>query len=397
EKAAAEKAAAEKAAAEKAAAEKAAAEKAAAEKAAAEKAAAELRPEEPSAEHSTEKTAPVEVGPKPKREGFLSRFWEWMEEKPAIEIWLDGQRARPFAAINGYFQGRAEGKLQLAEDRLKEYERKLAGAGLFKKMWYGERIVEWQERVAELTAKAEAWNIWRETHVERHRTFARGVIDRYEQELAPYRGLAHDFSSRMDVQQNIRVALAQKRDEAMKLLVETESAGRKGRWTVRPDARREVDRIRKQIEEINRRIRQAERAVEMNRTELGRVHAKIREGELKRDAVAASMKFPEFDALRTYARPKETVPAPASEKIELRKWDTAKFIEAWNGLGLVRIEDEQGFITHVEREREVSGASGLPTTEELLDLVSSYIEGAGISKAQKQQLKRDKQFFLDNA
>ena len=334
---------------------------------------------------------------------------------------MDARAARWEATFAAFFQDRAGAKLTAAEQKIALYQQKMAKAGILGRAWYSSRIKSWQSRAAGLEAKVEKWNMERERKVEVHNAFKREVVHAYDREMAPFKEIVRDFSVRLETHSKIRDTLARHREDAVRKLTVAEAEGKKGRWFMAPEARAQVNRIKAQIKEMDERIGRADKTITEYGKRLSGANANIRKWELKKDAVAHSMRFPEFDTLRkpkhsaaveipaartpewAAAQPRQSAPpeAPAPSQAEkdpsAATWDVTKFAESWNGMGLERIVDRKAFSDYITHERTRLRQAGPPTAGQLLDLAEPYLKRASPAGISDKQLKRDRQFFLDNA
>ncbi|MCC6934638.1 MAG: hypothetical protein IT406_03075 [Candidatus Yanofskybacteria bacterium] len=285
------------------------------EKAAAPKTPTEVAPREDFHEEFPEAPVEPKPAPSPERreprerppEGFFDRFKEFWFQSDSGDVALHRRGARVFAAISAYFQGRAGGALEDAEDRIGEYRKKMQSSGPLKRLWYGNRIAAWEKHAAELEGRIEKWNAIREKHVGWHGEFMKEVARRYDREIAPYRGRMEGLKERMDVQSRILETLLEKRREALALIAKTESEEKTQRITLSAAAKRAIKQLQGHMKELDERIQRAEMVLDGCQKLFAEASQIVHAGESRKAAFLNDTKFPEFEGLRM---PKRLTKAP---------------------------------------------------------------------------------------
>lgn len=367
--------------------------------------------------------------PRPDRGGTIFKVKEGLryvvektDAKPYLDTLMPRWKAfftRTLVSANAFFQSRAQGNLDIAKEKIEEFTDKLEDAGPLAKAYYRARLRTWQEHATRMEARTDKWNGRRQRRVEGHNDIQRQMIDRYNLELEPHKELVRDFSMRLETQQKTRDTLAKKRDEAVQKLAEVAALGKKGGHL--PSgyrAEKAVATIREQIKDMDRRIKETDKAADRFRGRLAASQAGVDKWELKKKVAAQFMEFPELKGMKRPDRgPEVAVPGvgsidttvtPRASRTEsasgtpetdpaTRTWEPVKFVEAWNNLGLERIDDAAGFIEYVRHERMRLRASGDPTAKQLLDFVGPYISRGSSPKVDAKKLKKDQTFFLNNA
>ncbi len=346
---------------------------------------------------------------------WIGTVGEWVSRKTGWGAWADtawprlkSVYHRQFAEHRAAQQEKAPGSLDRAKEKRDDFKEKFAEASWAPaKNFYAWRARAWEKTIAKREGIVNKHDGYRIKRVERHNELQRQVAERYELELAPYRGKKEALERDQKAALKIIDNLTEDHTAALKVLAEAE-AKRKGWWGRK--GKGAADKIRSEVEKIEDRISAQRDLLQYISKPLAEASAKVEKYESRQRGVAVAMEFSEMKDLKPVQRPKpgplptrrsfnnftaEASPQAAAEVGVERsgeEWSSADFVESWNGRGLVRIEDPAAFQKYVDDERAAAGESGPVVLGRLLTLTESYLK----ARRQSRGFAKDSRYFLGN-
>jgi|GEM_PF-5566739 len=357
----------------------------------------------------------VPVIAREKSGGIMSSVAELALRKTGAGAWLDTLMPRlksvyhrQFAERRAHHQQKAQGSLEHAQEKFEDFKDKMDDSGALLKPYYAWRTRVWDKAIVKREGLVNRYDAFREKRVKRHNELQQQVADRYERELAPFRGKQEALKRDQTYTHEIMKTLETRRTEVLKLLTEAESK-RKGIFGRRGKVA--ADKIRKQAKEIEARLNAQRKVLERIEKPLATATAKIQKYESRQKQVEANVKFLEMDGLKGIKRSKpstgprrtesstyttesaESSRPEAGHERDGEQWSAAVFAEAWNKSGATaKIEDPQVFARFVGERRNDEGAKNAPVLGELFTLAEEYFKANRIAK----NFSKDKRFFLAN-
>jgi hypothetical protein len=337
---------------------------------------------------------------------------EWASRKTGAGVWLETlmPRAksvyhRQFAERRAYHQEKAQGSLERAQGKFEEFKLKTADALWPDKKYYAWRMRVWEKAVAKREGLVNKYDGYRKRRIERHNELQAQVADRYDRELAPYKGKFEALKREEDLVKSVMAALEADQKKALAALAIAESK-RKGLFGRRGAAAAAT--IKRESDEIARRLNVQREFLKKIQKPLASASAKIEKYETKRKQAVATTKFLEMDNLKGVSRKRAVVPKRESSvryiaeessersfevdgERENETWGVKEFVDRWNTNGSENlIRDVKEFEEFVQNSRAGAGETGPLHLGELFRFTQEYVRTRGKAK----KFAQDKRYFL---
>ena len=347
--------------------------------------------------------------------GIGDTIWsavEWASRKTGAGVWAETfwPRAksvyhRQFAERRAYHQEKAQRSLERAQSKFEDFKLKAADALWPDKKYYAWRMRVWDKAIAKREGAVNKYDGYRKKRIERHNELQKQVADRYDRELAPYKGKFDVLKREEDLVKKVMAALEADQKKALDALAVAESK-RKGLFGRRGAAA--ATAIKRESDEIARRLNVQRKFLERIQKPLASASAKIEKYESKRKQAVATTKFLEMDNLKGVSRKRapssqrESVPrytvgesSESSREVTSERedevWSIKEFAEKWNTNGSENlIRDPKEFEEFVESSRAGAGEAGPIRLGDLFKLAQEYARTNGKVK----KFEQDKRYFL---